>query len=378
MSTNNARFPFLKKTQRNKREIEKGKPENLQAMATSCLLCFCIVLTLFHFTTCLTPSIGVTYPALPFTDDRAPVKIPSTFFGRKVTHVRLADSHPSLIKYFASTNTSLFLSIPNTFLPAMAADYPVALLWVYTHVASHPESKIKLISVGELSGEKDDYTSVIPAIWNVHRALQTLGLNTTKVSTTLSFSSTITTANPPSSAQFIEPATEPMIKPLLHFLNQTKSPFLINIHPYQLFQEVEILPVAFALFKKYPLNFLEDPLTRLKYFNLFDMMVDAVISALAGAGYKDVAIVVLETGWPVTGGAGEFEANRKFYNMYVEGLIGHLKSGVGTPLKKQAISEVYVLIDTAGWSSFPNMTGKRAAVIAGLVSLGFIIKKWFM
>ncbi|OMO76100.1 Glycoside hydrolase, family 17 [Corchorus olitorius] len=327
----------------------------------SIFLFFCIAFSFLHFTTSL-PSIGVTYFAVPTavtsSNPESPAKISSTISALKITHVRLPDSDPALIKSFAFTNTSLFLSIPNSFLPALATNRSVALQWIYSHVLPfYPRSKIGLISVGNAvfdSAPKDYSPFLIPAIRNLHVALQELGVNKIPISTTFSFFSTITTAFPPSSAQFQQPAGDLIIKPLLQFLAQTNSSFLINLYPYNVFRLNNEIPIGFALFQDYPFNFRDDLVTGVRYFNLFDMMVDAVITAMAVVGHENIPVIVAETGWPSGGGdAGEVEANGIYAEMYLKGLVRHLKSGMGTPLRKEGISEVYVyeLMDHANGSN---------------------------
>ncbi|MBA0634324.1 hypothetical protein Godav_024868 [Gossypium davidsonii] len=314
-----------------------------------------LLLSFIHFSFSL-PSIGVTYSTTTTTASPPPDKISATISTLKIPNVRLPDADPSLIKAFAFTNTSLFLSIPNPLLPAVAANRSLALRWLYRHVLPfYPRSKITLISVGNAvldSVAEQDFTPyLLPAMRNLHLALHELGIKKIPVSTTFSFFSTITTAFPPSSAEFQQPAGDLIIKPLLQFLEETNSSFLINLYPYNLYRLNSEIPVGFALFQDYPFNFRDDLVTGVRYFNLFDMMADSVLTAMAVMGYESVPVIVAETGWPSGGGeAGEVEANEAYAEMYLKGLVRHLKSGVGTPLKKDGVAEVYVyeLMDHEG------------------------------
>ncbi|XP_022764492.1 glucan endo-1,3-beta-glucosidase 7-like [Durio zibethinus] len=321
-----------------------------------------LFLSFFHSTSAL-PSIGVTYsspsPAATTTNHPppSPDKISTTISTLKITSVRLPNADPSLIKAFAFTNTSIFLSIANPLLPALASNRSLALRWLYRHVLPfYPRSKITLISVGnavlDYSTAQEDFSPfLLPAMRNLYLALQELGINKIPISTTFSFFSTITTAFPPSSAEFQQPAGDLIIKPLLQFLEQTNSSFLINIYPYNLFRLNSEIPIGFALFQDYPFNFRDDLVTGVRYFNLFDMMADAVLTAMAVMGHENIPLVVAETGWPSGGGeAGEVEANGVYAEMYLKGLVRHLKSGVGTPLKKDGVAQVYVyeLMDHEG------------------------------
>lgn len=72
------------------------------------------------------------------------------------------------------------------------------------------------------------------------------------------------------------------------------------------------------------------------------MQVDAVRSALDSMGFKDVEIVVAETGWPYKGDndeAGPSIENAKAYN---GNLIKHLRSKVGTPLMPGKSVDTYI------------------------------------
>jgi hypothetical protein len=85
-------------------------------------------------------------------------------------------------------------------------------------------------------------------------------------------------------------------------------------------------------------NFRDNLVTGIRYWNLFDMMVDAAISAMAVAGYENILVVVAKTGWPSSGGeASEVNANLAYAEMYLKGLVAHLRSGIGTPLRKEGV-----------------------------------------
>uniref|UniRef100_A0A0D9VYC9 Glucan endo-1,3-beta-D-glucosidase n=1 Tax=Leersia perrieri TaxID=77586 RepID=A0A0D9VYC9_9ORYZ len=65
---------------------------------------------------------------------------------------------------------------------------------------------------------------------------------------------------------------------------------------------------------------------------MFDAQVDAVRAALDAKGYKDVEIVVAETGWPHAGGDDEAgAATVENARAFVAGLVSHLRSMAGSP-----------------------------------------------
>ncbi|WP_423797079.1 glycosyl hydrolase family 17 protein, partial [Mycobacterium tuberculosis] len=52
-----------------------------------------------------------------------------------------------------------------------------------------------------------------------------------------------------------------------------------------------------------------DPVTKIRYMNMFDAQMDAVHTAMRKLGYGDVEIVVGETGWPTAGEPGQVGAD---------------------------------------------------------------------
>ncbi|OMO95895.1 Glycoside hydrolase, family 17 [Corchorus capsularis] len=294
------------------------------------------------------PSVGITVSA---ATNPPPI---SSIISSKITHVRLPpDYDPSLVQLFRFTK-SLFLSIPNKSLPAMARNRSFAAEWVHTHVVvPFPSSNVRIISVGE--DVLDCF--LIPAIWNVYVVLRELGISNIQVSTTFSFQSTVTTAFPPSSAQFQQPAGDLLFKPLHQLLGQINSSFLITLYPYHMFRLNSGVTIGFALFQNCPLNYRDDLVGGVRYHNLFDMMVDSIINAMVGAGHGDIPLIVAATGWPNGGNQKwELEAKLDYAQIYVNGLVKHLKSGVGTPLREEGVAEVYVewmdfSIGKPGWGT---------------------------
>ncbi|XP_058100132.1 glucan endo-1,3-beta-glucosidase 2-like [Magnolia sinica] len=281
------------------------------------------------------PSIGITYSRHPTSDLPRHDHVISTLQSLGVAHVRLLDPDPEIVRAFSNSGISLLLSIPNTYIHAIAANQTSAIQWLYIHVVPfYPQANITTISVGNdiLTSFPELSTSLLPAIRNVYIALRKLGIRKISVSTTHSFD-VITSPFPPSAAEFRKPAAEWIMKPLLDFIYATNSSFLINAYPYKLCRSNVQVPTRYALF----LNFPEK-----QCWNLFDMMVDAVISAIHKAGHKDIPVVVTETGWPSDGDATEPRANKLFAKMYNAGLVKHLRSGLGTPLRKEGAKETYI------------------------------------
>ncbi|KAL2939754.1 Glucan endo-1 3-beta-glucosidase 13 [Bienertia sinuspersici] len=340
------------------------------------LLLFFITIFTFISSIASTPTIGVTINHHP--PSTTPQLLATTINRHKITAVRLVDPNPNLIRSFSYSSISLHLTIPNSLIPSLAANRSNAALWVYTHVVPfYPRANITAISVGSdvISSSLDLADVILPAIRNVHVALHELGIRKISVSTTFSAIPLLSSVFPPSSAEFLEPANDLLIRPLLDFLQEANSAFFVNLYPYDLYRLNHDTVLGFALFQEGPFSFRDDYTTGVRYQNLFDVMVDAVLSAIALAGHENIPVVVTGTGWPSSPGNSpgeESDANLVYAEMYLRGLIGHLKSGECSPLKKDAVSEAYIfeLFDrerNQGNTSepmrqwgilYPNMTSK--------------------
>ncbi|KAI4385673.1 hypothetical protein MLD38_003670 [Melastoma candidum] len=281
-----------------------------------------------------------------------PERVADAVTDLKIHGVRLPDPTPQLVRAFLYTNTCLLLSIPNSLVPSLAANRSDALSWLYTNVIPfYPRVRITAISVGNNPLDDDEsplFDSVLPAIQNIRSSLEDLGIHKIAVSTTFSFISVMTSSFPPSSASFQQPLLDTLIRPLLQFLKDTNSSFMINLYPYNLYRLHSEVPIAFALFQEQPFLYRDDVVTGVRYRNLFDMMVDAVVVAMTVAGHENVPIIVAETGWPsASTDVAEVDANEAYAQMFVKGLVAHLRSGVGTPLRKEGVAEAYIyeLID---------------------------------
>lgn len=141
---------------------------------------------------------------------------------------------------------------------------------------------------------------------------------------------------PPSAGAFRPGFAKRILGPMLKFLKETRTPFMVNPYPYFGYNPKN---VNFALFR--PNRGLFDRNTKLTYTNQFDALLDAVYSAMRAIGYGDVDIAVGETGWPSVcdGWDACSVANAQSYNGQ---LIRHLDQGKGTPLMPNRRFETYI------------------------------------
>ncbi|KOM55405.1 hypothetical protein LR48_Vigan10g129700 [Vigna angularis] len=72
-------------------------------------------------------------------------------------------------------------------------------------------------------------------------------------------------------------------------------------------------------------------------------MVNVVVTILTVVGYETIPLIVIEIDWPSFNAVGnEFDANLGYAEIYLKGLVKHLKFGMGTPLLKDGVREVFV------------------------------------
>ncbi|MBA0594040.1 hypothetical protein Gorai_010962, partial [Gossypium raimondii] len=138
---------------------------------------------------------------------------------------------------------------------------------------------------------------VVPAMRNVVSALKTANLqDRIKVSTPLS-SAVLSQSYPPSEGAFSS-SYENVLRPLLDFLEENKSPFMVDLYPF--YARNGDSSLDYVLFKSTSSIFV-DPNTGLSYNNIFYAQLDVFHFALAHRNFSRMKIIVTETGWPTRG-----------------------------------------------------------------------------
>jgi hypothetical protein len=126
---------------------------------------------------------------------------------------------------------------------------------------------------------------------------------------------------------------------IIQFLYTNDAPFTVNSYPFlSLYYGNGYFPMDFAFFDGTKQSVVRDG--DLLYTNVFDANLDTLASALAKAGYPDTRIIVGEVGWPTDGDKDANIQNAKRFN---QGLVQHVLSGNGTPLKKGTVKSLFIL-----------------------------------
>ncbi|XP_058070994.1 glucan endo-1,3-beta-glucosidase 8-like [Magnolia sinica] len=272
--------------------------------------------------------------------------------------VKLFDADENTMRALMGRNIEVMVAIPNFMLQDMSDDPGMAADWVEENVTrySHPGGvNIKYVAVGNepfLKTYNDTFLNVtMPALQNIQQALDKAKLGT-RIKATVPFNSDIYNSpvlNPVPSAGDFRPEIRDLTIQIIQFLSENDAPFTVNIYPFLSLYGNDYFPMDFAFFDGNDKPVKDGDII---YNNVFDANLDTLIWALKKAGYPDVPIIIGEVGWPTD---GDKNANTKNAKRFNQGLIRHVLSDEGTPMRRGKIN-VYLfgLIDENAKSIAPG------------------------
>ncbi|TVU38657.1 hypothetical protein EJB05_12041, partial [Eragrostis curvula] len=304
-----------------------------------------------------------------------PAKVTQLLRDNGITMIRIYDTNSEVLTSLANTGIKVMVMMPNEDIAAAAADPSYALQWVKKNVAAyHPTTQIHGIAVGNevFKWRPELNLRLVPAMTNVQAALTRLGLaDAMKVSTPIAFDA-LKESFPPSAGRFKDDIAQPVMKPMLDFLQRTGSYLSVNIYPFFTYvnQQPGTIPLDYALGNPNP--GVLDSHTGLVYYNLLDAELDAMYHAMEALGRqtgaralkasarsagpaRGVVVKISENGWSSKGkvnkgmprsrklldaGDAASIANAQSYN---NNLIKRILSGnTGTPYRPDANLDVYI------------------------------------
>ncbi|KAB2607152.1 glucan endo-1,3-beta-glucosidase 9-like [Pyrus ussuriensis x Pyrus communis] len=307
-------------------------------------LCILLFLLATTFSTC--GSIGVNWGTTA-SHPLPPTKVVELLKSNNVTKVKLFDADPGVLGALSGSKLSVTVGIPNALLKSLNASKKAAESWVHDNVTRYVPNgggggvKIEYVAVGDesfLQGYGEQFHPfVIGAAMNVHTALARAKLESNvKVVVPCSFDSFLSESGHPSKGHFRADLNRTMIE-LLTFLSKHNSPFFATISPFISLRQNKNISLDFSLFKD---NAKPHNDSRKTYKNSFDLSYDTLVTALSKAGFPKMEIVVSQIGWPTDGAA---DATTSTAETFMKGLMAHLRSKSGTPLRpRNPPSETYV------------------------------------
>lgn len=140
----------------------------------------------------------------------------------------------------------------------------------------------------------------------------------------------------PSRGQF-RPDINKTMSELLTFLSRHRSPFFVTISPFLSYHQNKNVSLDFALFKGSARRHND---SHRSYRNSFELSYDTLVMALSAAGFPLMDIVIAQIGWPTDGAPNATSTNAQ---VFMKGLVDHLDSKSGTPLRPRRLPiETYI------------------------------------
>ncbi|XP_058115603.1 glucan endo-1,3-beta-glucosidase 13 [Magnolia sinica] len=287
--------------------------------------------------------IGVCY-GRNADDLPTPDKVSQLVQLHNIKYLRIYDSNIQVLKAFANTGVELMIGIPNSDLLPFSQYQSNVDSWMKNNILPYyPATKISYITVGaEVTESPANVSSlVVPTMHNVQVALRKVGLQRKiKVSSTHSLG-ILSRSFPPSAGAF-NSSHAFFLKPMLEFLAENNSPFMVDIYPYYAYRDsLTNVSLDYALFSPSSSNVI-DPNTGFIYTNMFDAQIDALYFALTSLNFRTLRIMVTETGWPTKGSAKEKAATPDNAQTYNTNLIRHVLNNTGTPAKPGEEIDLYI------------------------------------
>ncbi|KAF9606188.1 hypothetical protein IFM89_023643 [Coptis chinensis] len=255
-----------------------------------------------------------------------------------------------LLRVLGNTDLQVAIMVSNQEISHIASSQNASDEWVRTKILPfYPKTKFRFLSMGNevlsyfSDEDKKTWLNLVPAMIRIKRSMNIMDVKKIKVGTPLAMD-VLQSSFPPSNGTFRSDISDTVIKPLLSFLNRTRSFFFLDVYPYFPWSSTPSqIHLDYALLRKSNFTY-TDPLTQLKYTNLLDQMLDSVNFAMEKLGFGDVRLLISETGWPSSGDIDQVGANVYNAATYNRNLIRKMtsKSSAGTPARPAAVIPTFI------------------------------------
>lgn len=290
-------------------------------------------------------SIGVNW-GTEVSHPLPPSKVVELLEASNISKVKLFDTSPEILESLSGSNIDVTVGIPNSMLRSLNSSLKTAESWVHDNLTRYfsdgtSRFRIEFIAIGnepfnQIYGEQF-FPFVVGAAENIQTALTKAKLaGRVKLVVPCSSDAFQSECGPPLKGHFRADVNRTMAE-LLKLLSNNQSPFFVNISPFLSYHSNKNISLDFALFKDAARPHNDNCRT---YKNSFDLSYDTVVSALSSAGFDKMDIIIGQIGWPTDGAANATSSNAQ---VFMKGLLDHLHSRVGTPLRpKEPPTETYI------------------------------------
>ncbi|KZV25720.1 hypothetical protein F511_04781 [Dorcoceras hygrometricum] len=291
--------------------------------------------------------IGVCYGELGNNLPTPPESIKLIGKELHARRIKIYGTNPEILKSIQGTDIQISIMVPNNLIPDISTNQTAADEWVLSNVVPfYPKSKIRYLLVGnEILSNPPNTTwyRLVPAMYKIRQSVRKLGLKKVKVGTPLAMD-VLESSFPPSNGTFRSDVREKVIKPMLRFLDKTKSFFFVDVYTYFAWvnQPLEI-NLAYSLLEFTNITY-TDPVSGLVYTNLLDQMLDALVFAMKRLGYPNLRLFLAETGWPSGGDPDQLGANIYNAATYNRNVVKKFtaKPPIGTPARPGAVIQATI------------------------------------
>ncbi|CAK8531238.1 unnamed protein product [Lathyrus sativus] len=302
-------------------------------------------------------AIGVNWGTLS-SHRLKPSTVVDLLRDNKISKVKLFEADPHVLKALMGSGIQVMVGVPNEMLSLLGSSSVAADFWVRQNVSAYITkggADIRYVAVGNepfLTSYNGQFVNlVMPAVINIQQSLVKANLaGYVKIVVPCNADAYESSGGLPSQGVFRSELTQIMTQ-LVQFLNSNGSPFVVNIYPFLSLYDNGDFPQDYAFFQGTSHAVTDGSNV---YTNAFDGNYDTLVAALGKLGYNQMPIVIGEIGWPSDGAVG---ANITAARVFNQGLVYHIASNKGTPLRPNAPPmDVYLfgLLDEGAKSTLPG------------------------
>ncbi|KAJ4763234.1 hypothetical protein LUZ62_073609 [Rhynchospora pubera] len=277
-------------------------------------------------------AIGVNWGTIASHKVSPPVVV-DLLRQNKIPKVKLFDTDPEILRALMGSGIEVMVGIPNEVLGSLASSVSASDAFVVQNISRFMVkggANIRYIAVGNepfLSSYQGQFQQyVLPAMSNIQQSLTKANLAGYIKLVVPCNADAYQSPSLPSQGAFRADLTQLMTQ-LLTFLNSNGSPFLVNIYPFLSLYQSSDFPQDYAFFEGSTHPVVDGSNA---YYNAFDGNYDTLVAALNKLGFGQMPIAIGEVGWPTEGAPS---ANLSVARAFNEGLISHVLSNKGTPLR---------------------------------------------